>query len=126
MYHDLSCTQSKFNSITIPSDGTLNCNGTMETKNIQISSGGSFNCHEDVNFLINGKLQYGSIEPISTIATTYFPNIDVSNLDVSYIKVHPELSANTIICDNLNTTSFQFDGDLLISNLTIKIQLRLM
>ena len=122
--HDLSCTQSKFNSITIPSDGTLNCNGTMETKNIQISSGGSFNCHEDVNFLINGKLQYGSIEPISTIATTYFPNIDVSNLDVSYIKVHQELSANTIICDNLNTTSFQFDGDLLISNLTVKNTIR--
>lgn len=118
--HELSCNQSNFNTINIPEDGTINCNGTMETKNIQISSGGTFNCDESVDFIINGNLKYGSLTPKSETTLTSFPNLDVNNLDVSYLKVREELSANTIMCDNLNTTSFQFDGDLLISNLTVK------
>tara|TARA_Y100000389_G_scaffold185514_1_gene204995 strand:+ start:140 stop:1774 length:1635 start_codon:yes stop_codon:yes gene_type:complete len=120
----LICNQSNFNSINIPENGTLICNGNMQTKNIEISNGGSFSCHENVNFVINGNLKYGSLTPTSETTLTSFPSIDVSNLDASFINVRQELSANIINCNNLNTTNFQFDGDLLISNLTIKNTIR--
>tara|TARA_Y100000389_G_scaffold148408_1_gene147535 strand:+ start:436 stop:2064 length:1629 start_codon:yes stop_codon:yes gene_type:complete len=121
--HELSCNQSNFNSITIPENGTIKCDGTIETRNIEIS-GGFFNCNKNVDFEIKGELKYGSLQPISPTTPTNLLNVDISNLDVSNIKVRQELSANIIRCDNLNTTNFQFDGDLTISNLTVRNTIR--
>ena len=122
---NLFCEQdASINKLIIPNDGNIECNGKFTASNrLEIKSEAEFICHSGASFTVSGQLQYGSLKKITipgeTNNSTIFDKVDISHLDVSYLKVTDEISANVITCESLTTDSLVFNANLDINRLRI-------
>ena len=125
---DLDCSNASFtNNLTIPLSATFDCSGQFNANNIMLVSGGTFICDESANFTVCGELFYNTLTqlqgPDGNFAPSSIQHMDISKLDVSFLTVRTELSANIITSNQLNTNSLRFSGDLIVSTLKVNTEI---